>query len=173
MVFICLSSCKLVLDTYIEDPNSDLAAKSNILDTVFNVIFIVEAVLKIVEAGFIFGPNSYLSSHWSKMDFFIIITAIIDMCLTSVDLSIIKMLRTLRPLRILSRSMNMRIIIVALGESMIGIANVLIIILLVFVMFGILALNLLQSKMDYCNYPSNGLLTYGNYGPYNTTQAVC
>jgi|JI6StandDraft_1071083.scaffolds.fasta_scaffold37496_2 hypothetical protein len=52
---------------------------------------------------------------------------------------------------------------------MAGIANVLIIILMVFLMFGILAITLLQNKLNYCNMPKNGLLTYNNYGPYGVT----
>jgi len=115
MICIAMSSAKLVFDTYIEDPNSDLAAKSNIMDTVFNIIFIVECAMNIVSSGFILGRDSYLSNNWSKLDFFIIITAIVDMSMKDVDLSIMKMLRSLRPLRILTRNLNMRIIIVALG----------------------------------------------------------
>lgn len=166
MVCIAFSSCKLVFDTYIEDQKSDLAVKSNMIDTVFNGIFIFEATLNVISFGLVIGENSYLSSNWSKLDFFIVITAVIDMTMTDVDLSIVKMLRSLRPLRILTRNLNMRIIITALGQSMAGIANVLIIIFLVFMMFGILAINLLQGKLNYCNLNPMGSLTYGNYGPY-------
>lgn len=173
MVCIALSSAKLVFDTYIEDPNGDLARYSNTFDTVFNGIFLVECAMNIVAHGFIIGQHSYLSNNWSKLDFFICVTAIIDMSLTNVDLSIMKMLRSLRPLRILTRNVNMRIIIVALAESMAGIANVLIIIIMIFLMFGILAITLLQNKMNYCNMPNNGLLTYNNYGPYNVNQQAC
>jgi hypothetical protein len=40
MVCIAFSSCKLVFDTYIEDPNSELAILSGIIDKVFNGVFI-------------------------------------------------------------------------------------------------------------------------------------
>jgi len=54
---------------------------------------------------------------------------------------------------------------------MMGILNVLIIIVMVFLMFGILGMNLLQGKLNYCN-PSPQL-THGFFGPYNTTQTDC
>ena len=54
---------------------------------------------------------------------------------------------------------------------MCGIANVLIIIICVFLMFGILGINLLQNKLNYCN-PSSELV-YGGYGPFNVNQTQC
>lgn len=99
------------------------------------------------------------------------ISGIVDMAVTNIDLSIIKMLRTLRPIRIVSRNVNMKIIITALVESMSGIFNILIIILLIFMMFGILGMNLLQGKLNYCN--NSAQLLYGNYGPYNMNKATC
>ena len=45
----------------------------------------------------------------------------------------------------------MRIMVSSLVESLIGIFNVLIICLCVFLMFAILGMNLLQDKLFYCN----------------------
>jgi hypothetical protein len=97
-------------------------------------------------------------------------TAVIDMSL-GIDLSILKLFRTLRPLRIISRNQDMKIIISSLAESMVGIMNVLIIIVCIFLMFGILGMNLLQNKLNFCNYSSE--LVHGSYGPYNMDQATC
>lgn len=93
------------------------------------------------------------------------------MSVTSVDLSIFKLFRTLRPLRIVSKNTEMKIILSSLAQSMCGIMNVLIIILCVFLMFGILGINLLQGKLNYCNPNSN--LVVNNYGPYNLDQDAC
>lgn len=81
-----------------------------------------------------------------------------------IDLSILKLFRTLRPLRIISRNPDMKIIISSLAESMLGIFNVLIIIMCIFLMFGILGINLLQNKLNFCNPTSE--LTHGQFGPY-------
>ena len=123
---------------------------ANYLDLLFNFIFIFESAIKIIAQGLIIGERAYLKNSWSKLDFFIVSTAIIDMSV-GIDLSILKLMRTLRPLRIISRNPDMKIIISSLGESMLGIFNVLIIILCIFLMFGILGINLLQNKLNYCN----------------------
>ena len=121
------------------------------IDAAFNSIFIFEALVKIIAKGFLIGKNTYLKDPWHKLDFFIVITAIIDMSMTGIDLSILKLFRTLRPLRIVSRNPDMKVIISSLGESMLGIFNVMIIIFCVFLMFGILGINLLQNKLGFCN----------------------
>lgn len=136
----------------------------------FNGIFILECVLKVIARGFIFGENSYIKDNWSKLDFLIVSTAIIDMVFSDIDLSILKLFRTLRPLRIVSRNLEMKIIISSLAQSMCGILNVMIIIVCVFIMFGILGINLLQGKLNFCN---SAQFEVGGYGPYNTDQAAC
>ena len=65
----------------------------------------------------------------------------------------------------------MKVIISSLAQSMCGIFNVIIIILCIFLMFGILGINLLQDKLNYCN-PAPELI-YGEYGPFNVDQIQC
>ena len=51
-----------------------------ILDTIFSVIFILEAIIKIISFGFVInGPDSYLRSNWNIMDFLIVIVSIMDL----------------------------------------------------------------------------------------------
>lgn len=54
--------------------------------------------------GFIIGENVYLKNSWNKLDFFIVIISIIDLSLQGINLSIIKLMRTLRALRIITRN---------------------------------------------------------------------
>lgn len=169
VVIIALSSIKLVMDTYVS-PGTELSRISNVLDVVFNCLFIVECGLKIIEKGMILGENAYLKDNWSKLDFFIVITALVDM-FVEVDLSILKLFRILRPLRIVSRNLEMKIIISSLAQSMCGILNVMIIIICVFLMFGILGINLMQGKLNYCSLTTN--ISIGQYGPYDTNQTTC
>lgn len=77
-------------------------------------------------------------------------TSVVDMSI-SVNLSILKLFRTIRPLRIISRNPDMKIIISSLAESMVGILNILVIIMCIFLMLGILGINLLKGKLNYCN----------------------
>ena len=170
LIVIIISSLKLVVDTYISDgsPLSNIFTK---IDIAINLIFVSECVLKIISKGFILGKKAYLANSWSKLDFFIVTTAIIDMTMSGVDLSILKLFRTLRPLRIISRNPDLKIIISSLVESIGGVLNVIVIILSVFLMFGILGINLLQGKLNYCN--ASPQLKVNNFGPYGVSQSDC
>jgi hypothetical protein len=51
--------------------------------------------------------NSYLRDYWNILDFFIVITSILDYILSNSsfpDLKVLRLLRTLRPLRFISRN---------------------------------------------------------------------
>ena len=54
-VIILSSSAKLALDTYITPESTMLSAFSNISDYVFNGLFIIESLIKIVHLGFAIG----------------------------------------------------------------------------------------------------------------------
>jgi len=52
----------------------------------------------------------------------------------------------------------MKLVVTALLESVGGILNVTIFMLLVWLMFAILGINLMKGKLNYCNLPSNSIL---------------
>lgn len=94
---IVFSSCKLVMDTYYlsEDESNIVVYISSIFDIVFNVIFLIEFLSKTIALGFIQEDGSYLRESWNILDFFIVVTSMIDMSVTSVDLPFLKILRML------------------------------------------------------------------------------
>lgn len=78
--------------------------------------------------------NSYLTESWSQLDFFIVISSTIDMSFESIDLPVIKvlrLLRTLRPLRFISHNVNLKVVVIALLESVGAIFNVMIVVILI------------------------------------------
>ena len=89
---IVLSSFKLALDTYfIKDPDTSMqVVASTYIDYVFNVCFIGECLMKIISFGFIIDDGSYLRENWNIMDFFIVSSSFIDMCLPNVNLPFVK-----------------------------------------------------------------------------------
>lgn len=60
------------------------------------------------------------------------------------------MLRILRPLRFISHNPSMKILVNCLLESVGGLFNVSIVIILIWIMFAILFMNLLSGKSGYC-----------------------
>jgi hypothetical protein len=99
--------------------------------------------------------GSYLRNGWNQLDFFIVMTSMVDMILGSmVDIAalrILRMLRMLRPLRVISHNVAMKLIVSALFESVGSIFNVVIVVVVVWLMFGILAINLLAGKSFSCS----------------------
>lgn len=64
-------------------------------------------VMKIIALGFTMNEGSYLRDSWNGLDFFIVVTSIIDMMLTNTDipaLKVLRMLRMIRPLRVISHN---------------------------------------------------------------------
>lgn len=90
------------------------------------------------------------------------VTSIIDASFENINLPIIKilrLLRTLRPLRLLSHNSGMKTIVIALLGSVGGIVNVLIVVMAVWMMFGILAVNFFGGKMQYCTIDTYTITT--------------
>ena len=120
----------------------------------FTYFFTLEALMKIIAYGFILDQNSYLKENWSVLDFFIVVTSLVDTLIegffiiiiinTGVDLSavkILRLLRTFRPLRFITHNVSMKVLVISILESVIGILNVIVVLLLVWMMFGILGSN--------------------------------
>ncbi len=124
------------------------------MDMIFQIFFTIEMLLKVFAFGFMMDENSYLQESWSQMDFFIVMTGLVDTSLDGVDiafLKVLRLLRILRPLRFLSHSSSMKTLIEALMASIPSIANVGVVILVVFLMFAILGVNLCAGKLQYCD----------------------
>ena len=90
---------------------------SDKLDIVFTAFFTFESFAKALSLGFCLHKYSYLRETWNQLDFFIVVTSLIDISFANVDLPIIKilrLLRILRPLRFISHNSSMKNIVVAL-----------------------------------------------------------
>ena len=155
LVVIILSSLKLVGDTYILNEPSDapIVVISNALDLFFIIFFALETLIKVIANGLVFEKGSYLRESWNQLDFFIVITSIIDLTFEDINLPVIKilrLLRTLRPLRFISHNSGMKIVVEALIQSVGHILNVAIVVVMVWLMFAILGVNLFGGKFQYC-----------------------
>lgn len=157
MFLIGLNSIKLAVDTYFlkAGPEELPIVIGNYVDTFFNIAFAVESFFKIIGLGFAMDEGSYMRESWNQLDFFIVTTSIVDMSLAgTVDvgvLKILRMLRILRPLRVISHNQSMKMIVSALFDSVGAIFNVVIVMVMCWLMFAILAINLLSGKSFYCS----------------------
>jgi hypothetical protein len=77
------------------------------IDFVFLLIYSWEMTSKIIAMGFVMQINSYLRDNWNRLDFVVVslgwFTKVVDVG----DVSAIKVLRLLRPLKALNQIPNM------------------------------------------------------------------
>lgn len=110
VVLILVSCGKLIYDSY--DFQRTLA--STILDHVVSGLFVLEFLLKVVHRGFIAGSGCYIHDGGNRLDFLMVVTSLVDSFLEA-DLSFIKILRVLRPLRMVSHNSKLKIITQCIG----------------------------------------------------------
>jgi len=85
MALIFLSSLKLATDTYMTEDDYDkdhiVIVVSGHIDSFFTWVFFGESVIKIIALGFVMDEGTYLRESWSQLDFFIVVTSLIDFSL--------------------------------------------------------------------------------------------
>jgi len=150
MVLIVLSSITLVFEAPNNSPH--VVNVLRILDTVFTLIFFSEMLVNIFVMGLVGMPESYLSNPWNVLDFVIVSASTINLLFTvEARNRIIRVLLAFRPLRLLSRSEGMRVVIFALFHSMPAIINVIWVIILVWTIFAILGVQIFSGRFHYCD----------------------
>lgn len=77
LIFILLSSITLVIQNPLRDPDGQLIQITLYIDNSFTIIFVLEALFKIVTLGFIFnGKHSYIRNPWNVLDFLIVVFSV-------------------------------------------------------------------------------------------------
>lgn len=118
MSMIFISTITMAIDNPLNDPNGTLSKVLNYIDVVITAIFIIECLLKIIVNGLIInGEDSYLRVSWNMMDFIIVVFSLISIIFSSMNIDFIKvirMLRVLRPLRLISRNDGLKIAVISL-----------------------------------------------------------
>ncbi|NXN49405.1 CAC1I protein, partial [Rynchops niger] len=103
----------------------------------------MEMVLKMVALG-IFGRKCYLGDTWNRLDFFIVMAGMVEysLDLQNINLSAIRTVRVLRPLKAINRVPSMRILVNLLLDTLPMLGNVLLLCFFVFFIFGIIGVQL-------------------------------
>ena len=118
-----------------------------ICNHVFTVVFAVEMVMKAIACGFIFGPDCYFSDNWNRMDGTLVIISLVDATITAVVgkkskifgmLRVFRLVRALRPLRVINRAPGLKLVVQTLLSSLKPIGNIVLICCTFFIIFGIL-----------------------------------
>lgn len=80
LFLIITSSIKLAVDSYTSEyPEDSIVSKVSLyFDYTFTALFTLEALIKVIALGFIFEKGSYLRESWNILDFFIVVTTLLD-----------------------------------------------------------------------------------------------
>ncbi|XP_017678794.1 PREDICTED: voltage-dependent T-type calcium channel subunit alpha-1I-like, partial [Lepidothrix coronata] len=106
MMVILLNCVTLGMYQPCEDMDclSDRCKILQVFDDFIFIFFAMEMVLKMVALG-IFGKKCYLGDTWNRLDFFIVMAGMVEysLDLQNINLSAIRTVRVLRPLKAINR----------------------------------------------------------------------
>jgi lysylphosphatidylglycerol synthetase-like protein (DUF2156 family) len=156
LFLIVFSTIMLVLESPLMDPNSQRADNLFYIDLVVTTLFTIELVLKVIVLGFLLnGEESYIKNAWNIMDFVIVAFSLVSLSFhgSGNSLGVIKtfrMLRVLRPLRMISRNPGLKIAVNSLINSIPFIRDVIVVSLLFLLLFAILCTNFYKGAFYSC-----------------------
>ncbi|GMF33384.1 unnamed protein product [Phytophthora lilii] len=153
LALIIVSTIELAIDNPLSPPDSLLTTTLSWFDLVLTVLFMIEIVVKVIAYGFILHKGAYLRNSWNVMDFAITAVAAFFMFQGNSQFKFVKTLRTfraLRPLRMINRNPGLKLVVSSLIASIPQIVNVIMVCLLVFMIFSILAVNNFKGKFYSC-----------------------
>lgn len=150
---ILLSSFQLALQTPTSQPNFLDSSPYVYIDYLFWAVFIFE-FLVLVSLGWC----SYFANPWNFADFSILMATSVEMFLTISGVSnkgsflrIIRLIRCVRPLRLLNKNESIRAVINAVAESLPSVFYVVLLYFFLTITFAILGMQLFMAKFDECS----------------------
>jgi hypothetical protein len=124
------------------------------LDVLFLVIFTVEFAMKVVDSGFYFTPAAYLRDNYNRLDFVVLILSYVDFftgeSMEGIGRSL-RLLRVLRPLRLLSKNEGMQMIVDAFLRALPALGYVVVLTAFIFLIFSIVGMSLFLGNFYRCN----------------------
>lgn len=136
------------------DPNSSHNRLLDFSDLVFQCLFTVEMVVKILALGLIRPKDAYLRDNWNVIDGLLVVSGWVT--LGSSNISVGRLVRVLRPLRTISHVPGLKLIINSMLASIPQLLNVLGLCAFIFFMFGIVGIQLFGGKLSQrCHFPGS------------------
>ncbi|KAM4734849.1 sodium channel protein type 4 subunit alpha B-like [Anableps anableps] len=151
---ILLSSAALVLEDTLLHHRPVLQMVLDKADQVFTYLFLIEMLLKWIAFGF----KKYFSSFWCWVDFLILDVSLFSSLGVMLGYSTesLRTLRALRTLRVPSRFKGMRVVLQGMAATLPSMCSALLAVLLVWLIFSIVGVNLFAGKFFYCFNETDG-----------------
>lgn len=157
---IVVNSLFLAMDDPLRDP-SETPEYMNVADDIFQYLYTIEMVVKIVSLGFILNPGSYLRDAWNILDFTIIASGYMSMFLqgSGVNLSALRSFRVIRPLRTISSIQGLRVIVSSLINALPLLRDSILVLMFFFLVFAIAGCQLFTGALkNRCFNEDTGLI---------------
>ena len=158
LIMFCIAASSVLMAFESPKAMEDAAFASALeaADWCFTVLFTLEMLMKLTAFGVWLEERdgTYLRDAWNVMDGAIVLVGILGKALSGTNISWVRALRTmrvLRPLRVISRVPELRVVVDALLRSLPGLGNVLLVALLFWLIFGILGMQLFMGAFSRCS----------------------
>jgi hypothetical protein len=154
LAFIVVSTILLAFENPLSDPDSQLLRVLFYIDILMTSVFLLEMTIKIISMGFMCnGPKSYMQISWNVLDFAIVSVSLLSLIFSHLDLAFLKairMLRILRPLRLISRNKSLKIAVTSLINGLPQIMILQVNLFFFIFMVSILGTTLFAGKFYHC-----------------------
>jgi hypothetical protein len=145
---IILNSITLAMDQPAVENPAELQAFLDGSEIFFTVVFCLEMVLKVIALGFALHPHAYLRTPWNVLDGIIVIASVVNLFVSGGNVSALRVVRVLRPLRSVSRIKNLRLLIAGLFQAMPEVVNNLLLFGFITLVFAIAAVQLWSARLS-------------------------
>jgi hypothetical protein len=160
MLFVIIASAiALALET--PQASAEVYEKLDVFGHVCFVIFVIELMIKVITAGFIFEPDAYLWNGWNILDFMVIFISVIEYTqkfanvgneLADLEwLRVLRVGRLLRALKLVKKVEGMRIIVNVIIGCMPMVLATTAIVMVIYVAFAIFGLYIFAGKFFSCS----------------------
>eukprot|EP01052_Picozoa_sp_SAG31_P015387 SAG31_NODE_987_length_10544_cov_56.002106_1_plen_2161_part_00 len=140
---VVLLNCVTLIAWDPQDNASDFQRAVRTAEDVFTWTFATEAVLKIAAFGVWKSDHAYFRSAWNCLDFFICVTSLLDFFIRNhSDFALMRATRSFRPLRVLTRSISLQVLVYSVLSSIPRLQVVFNVLVLVFVVCGLFSVHL-------------------------------
>ena len=139
----------------------------NSIDAIFASFFTLEMLVKMVAGGLVFaGPSSYFRSSWNFLDFIVVLFALLNFIPSMQNVTYVRALRLLRPLKAASNIPGLRVMMNAMWAATKTLGNVFLFVFLLLFTFALFGLQIYKDSFRYRCVPlDTGYVSWENsYG---------
>lgn len=132
------------------------------LNKTFTIIFLIEMACKIISMGFLFNSvnndKAYIRSYWNIIDFIVVMFSGVDLVSTNSTFKSFKILRcfrALRPLKVINKNEQLKIIVNTLFQIVPQLGKVIGLLFMIILLFASLLMQVFKGEFYHC-YSANG-----------------